>query len=203
MRRNRAIVVIVLVAIGLPGSIAAADYRGPGFSGVVYAGQDEAMPQKLGTMRVGPHGMRLDLQHDGQRVASLILWNSDRVISLLLDHKVYFEVPPDQLAMDPYEDRPCAGYESERRIGTEAVDGRSAEKWRCRGERNPRAGRPATDATAWYDRELRFQVRVVKDNGEIFELRDVRIGTPNASLFEIPAGYSRLDYETLMQQQGG
>jgi hypothetical protein len=47
-------------------------------------------------------------------------------------------------------------------------------------------------STLWIDRQLRFPVRTVEDD-ETGELRNIKIGPQPASLFQVPAGYKKVN----------
>ena len=46
--------------------------------------------------------------------------------------------------------------------------------------------------TVWLDSKLRFPVKWQEKSGG-FELRNIQEGTQPASLFEVPAGYTKFD----------
>jgi len=79
------------------------------------------------------------------------------------------------------------------KIGSETVNGRSTVKYEgtnAKGE----------TGTVWLDPKLRFPVKWQNKNGS-GELHDIQEGTQPASLFEIPAGYTKFDMGSMMQRQ--
>jgi hypothetical protein len=74
-------------------------------------------------------------------------------------------------------------------IGIETLAGRSVEKW---STRTTRPDGQVNEATQWYDPELRVAIREEFPGGFVRELRNIQVGTQPASLFEVPAGYTRL-----------
>lgn len=179
---------------------AAGEYTGPGFSGDAFVANGGEPLRQVGTVSVGAGGFRMDIVDQGRRMASLITWSSDTAYSLFLDDKVYMEMSAEQIGMEPYEDRPCVGYRSAEPAGSDTVGGRPVEKWRCTGELAPPRGRAPSNATTWYDRELAFELRVARDGGDVFEVRNVSVGGQDESLFRIPAGFRKLDMQALMKQ---
>lgn len=99
-----------------------------------------------------------------------------------------------------YEDRPCVGFSGGEKLGVEAVNGRTTEKWRCSGEMNPPPDRPAVDATVWYDRELKFEIKVAQDGGQTFEFRNIEVGRPDGGLFTIPGDFEKLNPQVKMPE---
>lgn len=194
---------VAAAAVFLLGSAYTANaeiYGGPGFSGSAWVGEGGGNVEKMGSVNVGNVGFLMTIVSQGQKVSSLIKWDSDVVVSLMHDQKMYMEIPPDQSGLEAYESRACMGYENGEKQGSETVNGRSTEKWRCTGQTMVPEGQGPSDATVWYDPELEFGIKSVDDDGSVFEIRDVQIGAQDASMFEIPAGYKKFDMNAMMQQ---
>ena len=77
------------------------------------------------------------------------------------------------------------------KVGNETVNGRNTVKYDGTNS-NGEAG------TIWIDPKLRFPVKWVGKNGT-GELRSIQEGSQPSSLFEVPAGYNKLD----MSNMGG
>ncbi len=195
---------LAAMIVGIGGTLAAGagEYSGPGFSGVAWYGDTGTADQKIGRMYVDGPGFRMETQQDGQRMAVLAYWDDETAYTLMLDQNMYMEVPAEQAgsAAADFEGKPCDGYENAEMIGSETVNGRATEKWRCTGELEPVPGEQAADSTSWFDPIIGFPVREVKDTGDAFELRDIEVARQDASLFDIPAGFQKLDMEAVMQQ---
>lgn len=202
MRLLAAATAVAAIAAGLPASAGAGEYSGPGFSGIAWYGENGTADRELGPMHVDRQGFRMELEQDGQRLAVLAYWDRDTAYTLMLDQGVFLEVPAEEAGSTAAEfnGQPCDGYEDARRMGTATVNGRETEKWRCIGEIEPAPGSEPTDSTSWFDPQLGFPVREVKDNGEVFEVRDIAVARQDATLFEIPDGFQELDMNALMQQ---
>jgi hypothetical protein len=79
------------------------------------------------------------------------------------------------------------------KVGSETVNGRSTVKFE------------ATNASGetgdfWIDPKLRFPVKWQGKNSS-GELRNIQEGTQPANLFEVPAGYTKMDMGNMMQMQ--
>lgn len=181
----------------------AGEYTGPGFSGDYYFGENGTADQPVGTMHVGRTGMRMNMSSDGQKSATLVFWNEENIISLMIDQKMYMEMTPEQTGggLSDFESKPCFGYKSAKKLGSETINGRKTEKWRCTGEIKPEPGEPASDTTVWFDLELKFPIRDINDSGDAFEVRNIKIGRQDASLFKIPPGFKKFDMSSMMQMQ--
>ena len=79
------------------------------------------------------------------------------------------------------------------KVGNETVNGRSTVKYEgtnAKGE----------TGDVWLDPKLRFPVKWEGKNGS-WELRDIQEGSQPSSLFEVPAGYTKFDMGSMMQQR--
>lgn len=78
------------------------------------------------------------------------------------------------------------------KVGNETVNGRNTVKYEATNARGE-------TGTAWIDPKLRFPVKWQGKNGG-GELRNIQQGSLPASLFEIPAGYSKFDMGSMTKQ---
>lgn len=175
-------------------------YNGPGFSGTAWHAEGGGKLEQLGSVHVGAAGFLMNMEAQGQRISSLFRWDSEIVWSLMHDRQMYMEIPPEQSGWEPYEARACTGYENGEKQGEETVNGRATEKWRCTGQTMVPQGQQPVDATVWYDPELELEIKSVNDNGDVFEIRNIAVGEQDSSMFEVPAGYQKLDMNAMMQQ---
>jgi len=74
--------------------------------------------------------------------------------------------------------------------GVEAINGRQAERWEI--VMTPKNGQTQT-GIQWHDTELDVTIRESLPNGSIRELVNINVSEPDASLFEIPAGFNKLE----------
>ena len=81
-----------------------------------------------------------------------------------------------------------------KRIGGETVNGRSAVKYQASSSQGQ-------TAYVWVDTGLKFIVKTEDAKGQGTELRHIEEGPQPASLFEIPAGYQKMDMSQMMQQR--
>ncbi len=189
-----------LFLLGSTITVMAGSYGGPGFSGTVWFGENGGKARQMGSVHVGSAGFLMNIEGEGQRVSSLIRWDSEIIWSLIHDQNMYMELPPEQSGWQEYEAKACVGYQNGEMQGLETMGGRTTEKWRCTGQTAVPEGGTPSDATVWYDPELQFGVKSVEDNGNVFEIRDVAAGAQAASMFEVPGDYQKLDMNAMMQQ---
>jgi hypothetical protein len=79
------------------------------------------------------------------------------------------------------------------KVGSDTVNGRSTVKYEATNA-NGETG------DVWLDPKLRFPVKWQGKNAG-WELRNIQEGSQPASLFEIPAGYTKMDMGGMMQRQ--
>lgn len=190
----------LIISLGSAYSVAADMYNGPGFSGSLWVAESGGEVQKMGNVHAGEAGFLMNMEMQGQRISSLMKWDSEIAWSLIHSQRMYMEIPPEQSGWEPYQAKACHGYESGEKLGDETVNGRTVEKWRCTSQTMVPEGEQASDATTWYDPELGMEIKSVGDNGNVFEFRDIVVGPQDASLFEIPADYQKFDMNAMMQQ---
>ena len=78
------------------------------------------------------------------------------------------------------------------KMGNETLNGRSVVKYEGMNS-------SGEASSVWLDRKLRFPVKW-QGKSSAGELRNIQEGTQSASLFEIPAGYTKMDIGNMMQQ---
>jgi Domain of unknown function (DUF4412) len=79
------------------------------------------------------------------------------------------------------------------KVGSETVNGRKTVKYEATNAKGE-------TGNFWLDPKLRFPVKWQGKNGE-GELRNIQEGAQPASLFEIPAGFTKMDMGAMMQQR--
>lgn len=99
---------------------------------------------------------------------------------------------PDVKSYDPTN--PCASREGYtcKKVGTETVNGRTCDKWEF--TENSGNGKE----TVWIDQKLHFPVKTVSADGGTTEFTNIKEGAQDASLFEVPAGYQKMDMGGMM-----
>lgn len=93
----------------------------------------------------------------------------------------------------PDPNNPCANQEGVtcKNMGVEDVNGRSCVHWQIT-DKNGKVG------NVWIDQKLHFPIKVT-DNDSTWELTNIQEGQPAASMFEVPAGYQKMDMGGMMQ----
>lgn len=75
-------------------------------------------------------------------------------------------------------------------LGAETIDGRRVEKWE---QSTARPDGTQQSAVQWYDPQLKIAIREELPGGFYRELKNIRVARQAPGLFEIPAGFRRMD----------
>jgi hypothetical protein len=155
--------------------------------------------------------MRFEPAEKGQRGAGAFIMNlTTQTSTVLMDQQhMYMEMPAQMAAQrNPYRffltgdvDNACSDWlqlswnkgGTCHKVGSETVNSRSTVKYEgtnANGE----------SSTVWLDTKLRFPVKWQGKNGG-GELRNIQEGSQPASLFEVPAGYTKFDMGSMQRPQ--
>jgi len=155
--------------------------------------------------------MRFDAQEKGARDKGAVIINfaTHSYLVVMAEQHMYMEMPAqtmDQRGMYSFfqtgdVENACSDWLKLSRnvggtchkVGNESVNGRSAIKY----EGTNSSGE---SSQVWLDPKLRFPVKWQEKNGG-GELRNIQEGPQPASLFEIPAGFTKMDLGGMMQQR--
>lgn len=167
--------------------------------------------QMNGKMYITPQHMRMDMQGGPRGESIMITTFANQTTDMLMPQAhMYMEFTADQaMAMGrrqgvtsnikPLRDpsNPCASEEGLtcKNLGVEQVNGRSCDHWQVT-DKNGKV------TNVWIDQTLHFPIKSV--SGETtWELTNIKEGEPDASLFDIPAGYRKMDMGSMMQGMQG
>lgn len=174
-------------------AIARGDRPARDMDGKVYFGHDHRRIETQG----GPRGPSVILTDLNTKITDI----------LLPAQGVYVERKADEMAgrspgmmarLRPLQDpgNPCAGQEGAtcKNVGVEDVNGRPADHWQI----TDKGGKVAN---TWIDQKLHFPIKSVTEDGT-WELSNIKEGELDASLFQIPAGYKKMDMSNNMGGMG-
>lgn len=196
-----AIVCLLAASVALAQSEFSADIvttgrEGGGKKAKIFFGKDKVRIETAGERGMG-----------GTVIMDLTAHTSTMVMD---QQRMYMQVPIQmQNQRDPYHffrtgdvENACADWLALpankggtcHKVGTETVNGRSAVKY----EGTNAEGK---SGTAWLDSKLHFPLKWVSDNGNNWELQNIKEGSQPSSLFEVPADYKKFDMGGMMQRQ--
>ena len=149
--------------------------------------------------------MRMDMTGTERGSAIMITNMATQTTDMLMPQQhMYMEFKADQTMMrrpgmapsiKPYSDpsNPCAGDPGAtcKKVGVEEVNGRTCDHWQITNK-NGRV------SNVWVDQKLHFPIKSVSPDST-WELTNIKEGEPDASLFDIPSGYRKMDVNGMMQ----
>ncbi len=158
-----------------------------------------------GKMYFGSGHMRMDMQA-GPRGGSIIITDFKTQITdvLMPEQHMYMEHKAGEMAghrpgmmpsIKPLRDpsNPCADEQGMtcKNVGVEQVNGRTCDHWQIT-DKNGKV------SNVWVDQKLHFPIKTVSEDST-WELSNIKEGEPDASLFQIPSGYTKMDMGSMMQ----
>ena len=157
--------------------------------------------ESTGKMYWGGSRIRMDMNAQGQDVSIINDMPKKTRYMVMHQQRMYMEMnasnpmsqrmrTPDMTPYDPTN--PCANREGYtcKKVGTETVNGRSCDKWELTSKQGKQ--------TVWIDPKLHFPIRSISADGSTMDLTNIKEGSQPASLFEFPAGYTKMDLGGMM-----
>jgi hypothetical protein len=123
---------------------------------------------------------------DTGAIVSIVNYKTKTSYKIFRDKREYFETRAPEYAFvaeDPCAKRPDITC---KKIGPETANGRTCEKWETTDKKSGHLGNVCVD------RELHFPIRVRNPNGVTFDYINIKVGSQEASIFEIPDGYKKI-----------
>jgi hypothetical protein len=201
-------VAAVAVAISLFTAFAAAQV--PQFSPfsadmqMTSTGGPQGSHEVNGKIFVGEGHMRMNMSMQGHDSAVITDFATKTVDILLIEPKMYMEHKAGAMSgrgmsspaedLKPFDpDNPCANQPDItcKKIGEETVSGRTCEHWEIT-DKNGKV------FNVWVDPKLHFPVKTGGNDGTLL-LTNIKEGRPDASLFQIPADFHKMEMGPMMQ----
>lgn len=165
-----------------------------------------------GKLYSAPPKVRMEMNTSGHQ--STIISDSDRKIAyMLMPNNMYMEVSteakgqkqgPNWRMYDPAN--PCANMPEMtcQKVGTGMADGQLCNKWLFTNKKG------GSTMTVWISQKSGIPIRTETSDGSTMELLNIKPGPQPASLFQVPAGYKKLDMgnigsmmKNMQKHQGG
>jgi len=147
-----------------------------------------------GVMYFGGSKTRTELTKDGESMVILAEPASRSQTILMPGDKMYMQMPigegpvsiPVSGPSDPTNPCSSGGNTDCVKGATETINGYSAVRWDYTTAQGVRT-------RAWVSTKLRFPIKTEDDDGSAMEFSNIAEGPQPASLFAIPAGYTKMD----------
>jgi len=192
---------LVATAVLLASSLFAQDPHLTPFSADIQMSSMQANPvnrDMSGKLYVSPQAMRMDMQGEGAREANIITTFATQTVDIIMpQQRMYMEHRagenpmhrgPNTSDVHPYDPKnPCASDPGStcKNMGTETINGRSADHWQI-------THKDGTVSDIWIDNSLHFPIKTVS-GGTTWQLTNIKEGPQEPSLFQVPAGYHKMD----------
>ncbi len=161
-----------------------------------------------GKLYVSPQAMRMDMEGEGPRQAIIITTFATKTTDILMPQQhMYMEHKagenpmhrgPNTADVHPYDPKnPCATDPGTtcKDLGSETVNGRTAEHWQV-------THKDGAVSDLWIDDQLHFPIKTVTE-GTIWQLKNIKEGPQEASLFQVPSGYRKMEMPGMGGMMGG
>jgi|GEM_PF-1794293 len=144
---------------------------------------------------VGKQKMRLD-PGSGQDQGLVIIRYDQKVMWICMaERKSCLKSQLDDDKLKSMEKDAFSDVIEKEKLGRERVSGYRCDKYRLR-YRHPISGKEES-ATAWWSEKLGTYIRIESQDGDVSELRNIKLGSQPDSLFEMPEGYKVMDLGSL------
>jgi len=184
----------VCAAMAVCGSFACAQAGKP-FSADMKSTLSRSGVTSNGKIYFSPPKIRIDTNSHGQDSVMIIDASTKTTYMLRPQQHLYMELHADPKnpsaqrtpsAAPSYDAaHPCPADATCKKTGTETVNGRTCDDWEMTTARGT--------TKMCIDQKLLYPIRTVAKDGAFTELSNVKEGKPDPSLFEIPAGYRKMD----------
>ncbi len=161
-----------------------------------------------GKMYVDQQAMRMDMTGEGGHEVMIITTFATQTVDMVMPQQhMYMEHKADQNAMHrgpntsdvhPYDPKnPCASDPGStcKDLGNETVNGRTADHWQV-------THKDGNVSDVWIDNSLHFPIKTVS-GGTTWQLTNIKEGPQDPSLFQVPAGYHKMDITGMGAAMGG
>ncbi len=146
-------------------------------------------------MEAGPRGGMVMISNFQTKVVDMLMPSQQMYFEHRMDENSNMRRPGAPPSIKPFADpsNPCANDEGAtcKNLGTETVNGRVCDHWQI-------TSKDGKVTNAWVDKKIHFPIKSVTPDGT-WELSNIKEGEPDASLFQIPAGYHKMDMGSMMQ----
>ena len=157
-----------------------------------------------GKMYFATGHMRMDMQGSGHGSIMITDVKTQTTDILMPEQHMYMEtkagdMPGHRPGMGPNitplrdPSNPCADEEGMtcKKVGVEDLNGRPCDHWQITDKKGK-------VTNVWIDQRLHFPIKTVTEDSS-WTLTNIKEGEPAASLFQIPAGYTKMDMSGMMQ----
>ena len=161
--------------------------------------------QMTGKYYFSPPSFRMDMAQKGQSLSVIVDGSTQTSYTVMHDRHMYIETKANQTnpmaaraPQGPTFDasHPCGKDMTCQKVGTETVNGRVCDKW-------VGTDKQGHTGTGWIDQKLMYPIKAIGNDGSSWDMTNIKEGRQDASLFQPPAGYQKMDLSGMMGGMGG
>jgi hypothetical protein len=150
-------------------------------------------------MRMYAHGnaMRTEMAEQGQRMVTIMRPDRNVAWTLMVDQQMYMEVPLTGMPAEARGDWVKAMTDPTVKNETELVGAEQVGEYACQKYRYRTTVKGQTySGMVWLAPTLgNFPVKTTNDQaGSVTEYQNIKLGPPDAALFDLPPGYRKMAY---------
>ena len=160
--------------------------------------------QTKGKMYFSKGKMRMDMDAQGHTMSIISDGPAKTSYMIMPEQHMYMEMRADNPMMrrgtkapevKQFTDNPCVNEPdvSCKKMTEETVNGRRCDKWEFISKGDNSANR-----MVWIDQKTHMPIRVVGADGNTIDFKNFKEGPQDASLFEVPDGFQKMDIGSMM-----
>lgn len=139
-------------------------------------------------MQGGPHGQAIMITNVATQTTDMLMPAQHMYMEFNANQGM-MRRPGMAPSIKPYSDpsNPCANEPDRtgKKVGVEQVNGRTCDHWQITNKKGE-------VSNVWVDQKLHFPIKSVSPDST-WELTNINEGPQDASLFEVPPGYRKMD----------
>ena len=141
-----------------------------------------------GRMFFGQNKFRMDMNVP-QKITTITLLDKKEVINIMHEQKIYMVMPFDPQNKPKVEER-LEGEIERKKVGTEVIDGHPTIKYLITCKTN----NEKQEFYQWFADDIKLPLKIeARDGSWSQEFKNVKMGKVPDSVFEIPAGYRKVE----------
>ncbi len=133
--------------------------------------------------------MRSDIDMEGRKMVIIYRRDKKQLWAFNPGKKIYVQQPLDE---KEWKQKTTGMSENAKILGKETVNGYRCTKKEVTNKLNIMGREITTHRTVWISDKFDMPIRTSSQNGMVTELRNIKVGSPPASVFEIPQGYKKI-----------
>jgi hypothetical protein len=150
------------------------------------------------TSKIYTQGKKFRMESPDQPGYNIMRMDKNLMWMVMPDQKAYMEMKIDP-SKQPRTEEKVEGEVSRKLVGNETIESRMTDKYEITYKDRERT----TKMYQWIARDIKFPVKVAAIDGSwIVEYKNIKIGSQPDPLFEVPAGYGKMNMPSMKDTMG-